>query len=347
MKYDMYGMTEEELKEWLCSHNEPSFRAVQIQEWLWKKRAASFSDMKNIGKKTQEVLADSFCIGSLSLEKMELSDTKETTKFLWRLHDGARVESVLIRAPGRKTVCVSTQVGCPARCSFCASGRKGLIRNLTAGEIVSQMMGVDSFLHQNGEKGIDHVVYMGMGEPLENYDEVLRSIRIVTNPNQGALSQRRITLSTVGVIEGLTRLLGEGWLRINLALSLHAPNQVIRQKIIPYARRYDIRDILSLVAQYQELSGRDVTYEYILIEGINDDSLQAQELAALLKGKKGSVNLIPYNPNPNLPYKRPSRERVEAFQKELNQAHIHSTCRYTKGDDIAAACGQLALFEGG
>lgn len=345
MKQSIYELTEEELEAWFMSHHEPSFRAKQVFEWLWKKYVLSFSEMKNLGKKVQELLSEHFLIAPLQFERMETSDTKETTKYVWRLEDGAKIESVLIRAPDRKTVCVSTQVGCPARCSFCASGRKGFIRNLYASEIIAQVVLIHRELLQKEKKGVSHVVYMGMGEPLENYEAVLTSIRQLVDASSFGLSQRRMTLSTVGVLEGLVRLMNEGWLRINLALSLHAPNQEIRQKIIPYARKYPLEDVLKAVQGYQKASGRDVTYEYILIDEINSLPIHAQELGKLLEGQQCTVNLIPYNPNPNLPFKKPSRDVVEAFQKELSRLHIHSTCRYTKGDDIAAACGQLALQE--
>lgn len=341
----IYELTHNELESWLETAHEPSFRAKQIQEWLWKKFVSHFSDMKNIGKALQEKLAKSFQMSPLTLVHTEDSETKETTKYLWKLKDGALVESVLIRAPDRQTVCVSSQVGCPARCSFCASGQKGLIRNLSAGEIVSQVVMIHKDLLLSSKRGVTHVVYMGMGEPLENYDAVIRSIRLLSTLDLFGLSQRRITLSTVGVIEGLHRLMDECWLRINVALSLHAPNQEIRKKIIPYARKYELSDVLSAVQGYQKMSGRDVTYEYILIDGLNSAVEHATELGHLLLTHQCSVNLIPYNPNPNLPFKKPSREVVEAFQKELSRFHIHSTCRYTKGDDIAAACGQLALQE--
>jgi 23S rRNA (adenine2503-C2)-methyltransferase len=251
------------------------------------------------------------------------------------------VESVLICSEGRRTVCVSSQVGCPARCAFCASGKEGLKRNLTSAEIFEQVYQIDLWLFERQEK-VSHVVFMGMGEPFENYEPVVETIRLLIDPDRLALSQRRITVSTVGVVEGINRFSNEG-LKTNLVLSLHAPNQRIRQKIIPYARKYSLEDILAAVGNFARITKRDVTYEYTLIRNINDSIEQAKELAALLKGQQCSVNLIPYNPIEKVRLQRPEKETIEDFREVLLSSNIVTTWRYTKGKDIAAACGQLAL----
>lgn len=341
----IFEQTKEQLVQWCKKHNLPSYRAGQILEWLWKKGVFDFSHMSNLGKKLQVLLAESFVVQPLMLQQVQISQNHETSKYLWKLADGALIESVLIRAPGRKTVCLSSQVGCPARCAFCASGKKGFIRNLSISEIVCQLLFIHFDLLEKEGSGVDHVVYMGMGEPLENFDNVMGSIELLTLSEYFGMSQRRITLSTVGVIEGLKRLAQNERLRINLALSLHAPTQEIRKKIIPYARKYDLQDILAAVDAYQRVSGRDVTFEYTLIEGINASVQEARALAQLLSGRQCTVNVIPYNPVPGQNLQKPSKDSVDAFYKELLSLKINATCRYTKGDDIAAACGQLALQE--
>ncbi len=300
--------------------------------------------MTNLSLDFRNSISEYFSFSPLELVKVQDSADGETKKFLWRLHDSALVESVLIIAPDRKTVCVSSQVGCPARCAFCASGKKGLIRNLSWEEIVAQVMLIQSHIQEQNEM-VTNIVYMGMGEPMKNYEEMVKSVRILIDPNFLGFSQRRVTVSTVGVVEGIRRFAHEG-LKVNLVLSLHAPNQVVRQKIIPYARQYALEDILSAMDEYFAVTKRDITYEYTLLEGINDEVEHAQELVKLLRGKQCTVNLIPYNPIPGIRLKRPSAERIEAFREVLNNAYVVNTCRYTKGVDIAAACGQLALQEG-
>ncbi len=340
----LHDCTLDQLVAWVQGLGEKPFRARQIHEWVWKKRAQTVEEMTNLSHKIRESIQTSFRVFPLLKVKIEESDDKETTKFLWKLYDGAYVESVLIRAPGRYTVCVSSQVGCPARCGFCASGRKGLIRNLATAEIVAQVLAIESYLEREESAHVTNIVYMGMGEPMKNYQNVVSSIRLLTDPAFFGISQRRITVSTVGVVEGIIDFAKED-LKVNLVLSLHAPNQKIRQKIIPYARQYDLQDVMNAMEYYHTHVGRDITYEYTLISGINDQIEHAKELVKLLKGRQCTVNLIPYNPVPGLRLKRPEREDIEAFRSVLDANGIIHTCRYTKGVDIAAACGQLALKE--
>ncbi|MDE3045178.1 MAG: 23S rRNA (adenine(2503)-C(2))-methyltransferase RlmN [Verrucomicrobiota bacterium] len=303
--------------------------------------AKDFEAMTNLGKELRAKLAASFSFPAIKLLRTVNSEDGETTKFLWELPDQKRVESVLIRSGTRRTVCISCQVGCPARCAFCASGREGLMRNLSVGEIVEQVLHIDRVLKETGER-VCHLVYMGMGEPMENYDAVIQSIRLFNDPAAFHISQRRITVSTVGVVEGIQKLAKED-LQVNLVLSLHAPNQHIRKKIIPYARKYPLEEILLAMDDYAQETKRDITYEYTMLAGINDKRIHAEELATLLRGKQCTVNLIPYNPVDGLQLQRPSSETIMTFRMCLEDAGINVTWRYTKGKDIAAACGQLAM----
>lgn len=337
----LHGSTLEELSLWMSENGEKSFRASQIFDWIYQKGATDWETMTDLSKALRLKLPEYFHIHSLQLIRTLDSQDGETTKYLWQLSDGRRVESVLIRAPDRRTVCVSSQVGCPARCAFCASGKEGLIRNLTAAEIVEQVYLIDRSLKEKGER-VSHVVYMGMGEPLENYDEVVKSIRLLSDAKRLNLSERRITVSTVGLVEEIMRLADEE-LKVNLVLSLHAPNQHVRKKIIPYARKYALGDILVAMLHYAQKTKRDITYEYTLMAGINCKKEHAEELAALLRGQQCTVNLIPYNPVEGLNLKRPQKEIIENFRSILEASGIPTTWRYTKGKDIAAACGQLAM----
>lgn len=334
---NLYGITEEQLRQWLVEKGEKPFHASQILDWIYQKKAQSFEEMTNLSKALREKLQNEFQLHTLKLKKTVDSDDGQTTKFLWELSDGNLVESVLIRAPDRRTVCVSSQVGCPARCAFCASGKKGLMRNLETAEIVEQVIHIDRYLK---DERVCHIVYMGMGEPFENYDNVLHSIQLI---HKGLnISQRKITVSTVGIVNKILRFAKED-LSVNLVLSLHAPNQHLRQKIIPYARKYGLTELLDAMLFFAHHTKRNVTYEYTLMQGINDQELHAKELAQLVRNHPCTVNLIPYNPVDGLFLKRPEKDDIERFREILVDAGIPTTWRYTKGKDIAAACGQLAL----
>jgi 23S rRNA (adenine2503-C2)-methyltransferase len=335
----------EDFTSWCKQQGEKPFRAKQVYEWVYQKTVASFEEMTNVSLSFRELLAENFSLNSLEFVKTETSKDEQTVKFLWRLFDGKLVESVLIFAPGRRTVCVSSQVGCPAKCAFCASGREGLLRNLSASEIFEQVYLIELWLRDRGDqegRNVTNIVYMGMGEPLENYEAVVGSLRMLFDPLKFGFSERRITISTVGVVEGIKKLTKEE-IKVNLVLSLHAPNQHVRKKIIPYARRYELSSVLEAIRGYVHMTKRDTTYEYILIAGINDQKEHAVELAELVKNDACTVNLIPYNPVEGLSLQRPEGEAVEMFKEVLERKGIVTTWRYTKGKDIAAACGQLAL----
>ena len=328
-------------KNWLETNGEKPFHANQIFDWIYAKGATSFESMTNLSKDLRLKLSKEFSFPILKCVQTQYSEDGETVKFLWELPDQKKVESVLILSGDRRTVCVSIQVGCPAKCAFCASGKEGLKRNLSPAEVVEQVLHIDRFLKEKGER-VSHIVFMGMGEPMENYDALVKAIEIFIAPFAFHISQRRITISTVGLVEGIQKLKQEPF-RVNLVLSLHAPNQHIRKKIIPYARRYPLEELLIAMDEYATLTKRDITYEYILIEGINDRAEHAEELAVLLAGKQCTVNLIPYNPVEGLLLRRPKKDAVEMFRAILEKNKIPTTWRYTKGKDIAAACGQLAL----
>jgi 23S rRNA (adenine2503-C2)-methyltransferase len=335
-------LTPEKLKSWLEEVNEKPYHKQQILDWVYGKSVIDWSLMSNLSKGLQQKLSEHFSLNALKLIKVTESNDKETVKFLWKLHDDKVVESVLIYSGARRTVCVSSQVGCAVRCAFCASGKKGLFRNLSAAEIVEQVIQINHWLAPHNER-VSHIVYMGMGEPLMNYDSVVNSVHLITHPELLNISHRRITISTVGIIEGIKRLSHED-LKVNLVLSLHAPNQHIRHKIIPFARKYSLENIVAAMDEYAQKTKRDITYEYILIAGINDHPDHAFELATLLRGRQCTVNLIPYNPVEGLKLRRPAKKDIKLFRSVLYGCRIVNTCRYTKGDDIAAACGQLAIM---
>ena len=335
------GLLSKEVNHFFEEEGERSFRAKQLFDWVYEKGVLDYDKMVNLPQSLRNRLKETLPLGLLHLEKMENSGDGETKKFLWKLLDGCFVESVLIISGNRRTVCVSSQVGCPARCAFCASGKEGGIRNLTSAEIVEQVALINQYLLEKGER-VTHIVFMGMGEPLENYLGVVRALKILMDRHLFGFSPRKITVSTVGVVPKIHQMIEEG-LKVNLALSLHAPNQHVRKKIVPYARKFPFEDVLNSVRCYSKFTKRDITYEYVLLDGINDTEEHAKELADLLKGEQSIVNLIPYNPVMGLNLKRPSSAKIEKFHKILSQHHVVTTRRYTKGKDIAAACGQLAL----
>ena len=339
----MCELTYGDLSDWVSSRGGKEFLARQIFDWVYGKSVLDWDGMNNVSKEWRKALSASFHLGLLQLAKTESSDEEETRKFLWRLPEGNFVESVLICSGPRRTVCVSSQVGCPVRCAFCASGQRGFVRNLRPAEIVEQVVQINHHLKERGER-VSHVVFMGMGEPFKNYDAVMRSIKLLTAPEGLNISQRRITVSTVGITEGIHRFTEEG-LKVNLVLSLHAPNQKIRQKIIPYARKYPLDEIMAAMDRFSLKTKRDVTYEYVLIAGVNDHPDHAFELSGLLRGKQCTVNLIPYNPVAGVHLATPSNKAVKQFRAVLCGAKIPNTRRYTKGRNINAACGQLALHE--
>jgi 23S rRNA (adenine2503-C2)-methyltransferase len=322
----------------------PKFHAKVLFEYVFKQGILDFNEMSSLPKALRTSLQEKISINPLKNLKIENSQDGETRKFLFELSDGYLVEAVLIGSFDRRTVCVSSQVGCPAKCAFCASGKEGLKRHLTRFEIEAQILFIQNYLIKNQEPRVSQIVFMGMGEPLSNFQEVLGAIDLIKHPDRLGLSERRITVSTVGLVEEIKKV-AEMQRQFHLVLSLHAPNQHIRKKIIPFARKYELSHVLEAMLYFAKKTKREITYEYTLLSGINDSIEHATELASLVKKHPCTVNLIPYNPIVGLKLKRPEKEVIEAFKEELVSHGIKVTWRYTKGKDIAAACGQLALQE--
>ncbi|TLD41803.1 MAG: Ribosomal RNA large subunit methyltransferase N [Candidatus Jettenia ecosi] len=333
------NMSLAELEAVCTSIGEPVYRAKQILSWIYNKGATDFDQMSNLPKDLRKKLAEKRQAFQTTVDT--LTQTKdETEKFLVRLPDGNEIECVLLREGKRITVCVSTQVGCAMACRFCASGIPGLERNLSAGEIVEQALHVKN--HFPPEERLTNIVFMGIGEPLANYDNVMKAIRIMNAKWGLGIGARHITISTVGAIRGIHRLAQEE-LQINLAISLHAPDDVTRSKIIPSNKKTGIKNIIAAAQEYFQSTGRDISFEYILIDGINASRQDAESLAHLLKGIQCNINLLPLNPIEEFNFRPPSREAIETFCKILKKSGLIVTLRRKKGDHINAACGQLRL----
>ena len=335
----------DELQTKLQGLGEPAYRAGQIMDWLYKKRAGGFEQMSDLPQMLRAQLAQNFRIGRLDLVRV-FGSRDTTRKFLFRLADGNLIESVLIPASpalygqksDRRTACVSTQVGCAYGCKFCASGLDGFSRNLRANEIVDQIMAIEN---ASGQR-VDNIVFMGMGEPLANFDNVIRAIRILNAPWGLGIGARHITLSTSGLAPQIRKLADEP-LQIRLAISLHGATDEVRNQIMPINRRYDLKTLLSACDYYVKRKKQWLTFEYILIAGVNDTDNQAHLLAAHARRLAAKVNLIPYNTVQGLPWSRPSQNRQHKFLSILHRRRIPATLRREKGGDIDAACGQLRL----
>ncbi len=344
-KTDLKSLVFSELQEELREFGELSYRAGQIIDWLYKKRVDTIDKMTNLPRPLRGRLSETFSLGKIDLVRV-LGARDTTQKFLFRLGDGKLIESVLIPASlalyggrsDRRTICVSTQVGCAYGCKFCASGLEGFSRNLSANEIVDQLIAVE---RTTGEK-IDNVVFMGMGEPLANLANVLRAIRIINAEWGLGIGARHITISTSGLAPQI-RKLAEEPLQIRLAVSLHGATNEVRNQIMPINRRYNIETLLSACDYYKAHKKQPLTFEYILIAGVNDSDEQARLLSRHAHRLAAKVNLIPYNTVSGLPWARPSKHRQEEFLAILRGAGIPATLRREKGHDIDAACGQLRL----
>jgi 23S rRNA (adenine2503-C2)-methyltransferase len=333
---DIKDLTFEELKSWLESCGEPKYRASQIFDWVYKKGATSFSDFTDLPKGLRQRLADHFSFRSLELgERLKSQDGTE--KLLFKLADGQFIEAVLISSGERKTLCLSTQVGCKFACAFCASGMGGLTRNMLPSEISGQVL----FLRDRLNLSLTNFVFMGMGEPLDNVDNVIKAIRIMNAPEGLGIAARRITVSTAGIIPGIEHLKTLG-LQVKLSLSLHAVRDDLRSRLLPVNKKYPLAKLLSVCADYVERTGRLVTLEYILIGGINDSVAEARRLASIAKRLKAKVNLIPYSPIPGLDFVPSPQSRQGLFLRTLDGLKVKATLRRSKGEDIQAACGQLA-----
>lgn len=325
------------LTPWFKDHGQGTYRVSQVRQWLFHRRARGFSDMTNLPQALRDDLARNFTLWSATIARHTKAEDG-TEKLLLTLADGGQIECVLLRDEVRRTVCISTQVGCGMGCVFCASGLEGLTRNLTTGEIVEQMLRLQSLLRE--DERLSHIVVMGMGEPLANLDALLPALAEATREDGLGISARRITISTVGLTKAMRRL-AETTPRYRLAVSLHAPNDELRQKIVPVAEKIRIADVLAEADNYFDLSGRQLTFEYVLLGGINDGPREATELVNLLAGRTAILNVIPYNPVAGLPYKTPSHNAQRAFRQILEEGGVSVHFRHRKGDAIDAACGQL------
>ena len=337
------SLTRDEIANRLAEAGQPAFRAVQLLDWVYRKRARTFDAMTDLPAGLRTLLASQFSLGTTeTVRRLGSHDT--TQKFLFRLSDGQLIETVLIpaspalygEASDRRTLCLSTQVGCAYGCKFCASGLDGWKRNLRAGEIVDQLLRVEE---SAGEK-VNNLVFMGMGEPLANYDQLLRAIGIINAPWGVGLGARHITVSTSGLAPQI-RQLADQPLQIRLAISLHGATDDVRTRIMPVNRKYPLAVLMDACRHYHARKKQKLTFEYILIDGINDTEEQARALSVLAAGLEAKINLIPYNTVEGLPWTRPPLARQQAFQSLLRSRGVSATLRREKGHDIEAACGQL------
>jgi 23S rRNA (adenine2503-C2)-methyltransferase len=316
----------------------PKFRAQQVRDWVYKKAVTDPAAMSNLRKADQDFLTQRVRFITSTVASQQLSNDG-TLKLLLTWENGANAETVMIPDGPRRTACVSSQVGCPVGCKFCASGVNGVKGNLTAGQIVEQIFRLNMILHPAKER-INHVVFMGMGEPLANYGNVIAAVRVMHDLQGFNIGARKITISTVGVPLKMRALANED-LPLNLAISLHAPNEPLRKQLIPWAEHFALDDILDAARYYFDSTGREVTLEYILLAGVNDQPEQARQLAKLCKTLRANVNLIRYNEVEGLPFGRPKSEDVVHFQDVLRNAGVNAHVRKSRGRDIDAACGQL------
>ena len=332
---DIKSMTAQELKDYLTAQGYPAFRAAQIRDWLHH-GASDFDEMNNLPAELRKKLKTSCYISVATIEKKQVSRYDRTVKYLFALSDGECVESVLMQYRHGYSVCISTQVGCKMGCTFCATGRSGFSRDLTASEMLAQIEAASRDQHIR----ISNVVLMGMGEPLDNFDNVLRFLELVGDEKGLGIGMRRITLSTCGIVPKIDAL-AQKKLQINLAVSLHAPNDAIRAQTMPVARVYPMDELLRACRDYFRSTGRRVTFEYALIDGVNDSDACARELGRRLRGMKSHVNLIPVNSVEGTGYQKSHLERQRSFADILSDYGVNSTVRRTLGSDIDASCGQL------
>ena len=332
-------LTPSDLSDWVVAHGWPKFRAAQLQKWLFQRRATSFEQMSDLPKPMRVQLAGEFRFFTAEVESHQIASDR-TEKLLLKLADGETIECVLMREPDRVTVCISTQVGCAMGCVFCASGMLGLKRNLSAGEILEELLRMQTLL--GADERITNIVVMGIGEPLANLPAVLQVLAAASSPEGLGVGARHITVSTVGLPAKIREFAHNGK-QYNLAISLHAPNNTLRDKLVPVNDKIGVEAILDAADEYFEVTGRRVTFEYVLLAEVNDEPQHAQQLAQLLRGRCAHVNLIPMNGVSVLPFHEPPAPRTQQFVAILEQAGIPATVRKRKGADIDAACGQLRL----
>ena len=345
---DLYRLLPAEVDDLIAGLGQPRYRADQLLKALYREGPDSLDDLRLLPGALRGMLQDGgYEVGAAAEVRRVVSEDGNTTKLLLRMAEGTLIESVLMQYPEvdghpRSTVCVSTQAGCAMGCVFCATGQMGFERNLKAEEVIAQVVHIARLLRERGQH-VTNVVFMGMGEPLANYAETLRAVRLLTDKRAFGLGQRHITISTVGLIHAIDRLAEEG-LQVGLAISLHAPTEELRQQLVPTAGPNSVYDLISAARRYFSKTGRRVTFEYALIDGLNDSPEISRQLGALLRGGGSHVNLIPVNPTAG-GFGKPSRNRVMEFERILRAAGVNCTVRVEKGSEISAACGQLRTDE--
>ncbi|MES2200860.1 MAG: 23S rRNA (adenine(2503)-C(2))-methyltransferase RlmN [candidate division FCPU426 bacterium] len=341
-KQDLVGLPLVHLQALMERLGEKPFRARQIFEWMHKKGAVDFESMSNLSAELRKSLAENFELGILKVHRKQVSQRDGTTKFLLACRDSELVEAVFLPHEGRNTACISTQVGCAMGCRFCATGDSGFARNLSPAEIVGQISAIERECGQP----VHNLVYMGMGEPLHNWEAVKEALEVLLDPAGRQWGPRHITLSTCGVVPGIDQLTASG-LKVRLAISLHSAVDEVRSSIMPINRRYPLKELMRAARDYQKATGLQLTFEVALFGGVNDSDLDAVKVARLVRGVECKVNLIPYNPVSEQPFKVPEFSRVASFQNVLRHAGIITMIRTEKGGDIDAACGQLRRREAG
>lgn len=339
-KQNIKKLSSKQLEEFFVSKGDKAFRGRQVYDWLWKKNATSFNDMSDLSKATRILLQEHFDFSSV-VDVEEQKSTDGTVKLLFVYQDGATAEGVLIPSKGRLTACISSQAGCALKCRFCATGQMGFVRNLDAAEITEQVTMLNSIALRDFKHQLSNIVLMGMGEPLMNFDHVSKSIRMITDDATLGMSPRRITLSTAGIIPGIIRLADSG-LKINLAISLHAATNIKRSKLMPVNNKYDLAELSLTLKHYYKKTGQRITYEYILINHVNDSVEDAHQLAEFCKVSPCKINLIPYNGTADAQFTCSETDRIDAFKEVLDRCNLVVQVRRSKGADIMAACGQLA-----
>ncbi len=338
-KIDIKDLSREQLTHWLTDHGERAFRTNQILRWLYLQQIDQFNDMTNLGKALRTELQSAFTNPRLIVEE-EKASNDGSLKFLFGLSDSQRIETVLIPEKNHYTLCISTQVGCAQGCRFCMTAKGGFVRNLTPSEIISQVRDVKLRVEREEGMPLTNIVLMGMGEPLANYDNVLQALAVITDGTDGLkFSTRRVTLSSAGLVPKMAELGRDT--QVNLAVSLNGATDETRSRLMPINRKYPLEQLIAACRAYPLPPRRKITFEYILIKGINDSLEDALQLAKRLRGVRAKINLIPFNEHPGSDFKRPSKIDIERFQEFLASRHYTVMVRYSKGQDIGAACGQL------
>jgi 23S rRNA (adenine2503-C2)-methyltransferase len=343
MQPNLFGLEHDALASLVSALGQPSYRARQLYSWLYQRRVRSIGDMTNLSKALRDALGQTHTLRWPTVGERRTSQDG-SVKYLFRLDDGASVESVFIPEERRRTICISTQAGCPLKCAFCLTGIAGFERNLASWEILGQVATVmdEAPPLESPQAPPWNVVVMGMGEPLLNYDATLAALRVLMDPKGFAVPPRKLTLSTVGILPALERLMDEP-VRPNLAISLHAPNAALRRALMPVEGKYPLQDVIAMAQRYPNPRGGRVTYEYVLLRDVNDTPAHARQLARLLAGKSAKVNLIPLNPAPEIPFKQPTAKALDTFCGVLTAADVTVSVRRSRGRDILAACGQLRV----